>query len=310
MYNIAMQDFDSPVTYYLVSNNSKHDPISDLELITRQVSTQDDIKILQRTSNILDYSYNETHHRVLITLDTDKSLNRYFKITCESIDNISINFLKIFVDDFGYRVFNPVLGCFIPASTDLVDLTTFRVDLDTQAIFALHILKPIFMFRNSYVYYAQNGDGHVHLVNRHLLAHLRDLKPEDLPPKKLDFFSIQIATDLPQFIALFDRGVVPISYYETLHQGANIINLSSFNIHKLECNLTASLTTLVLDRVNQKFVSSKKYPDRQLVLTKGESLLSHFHKYLSLKISKDISFDPDFTPRLSITLFLDSPISN
>ena len=178
------------------------------------------------------------------------------------------------------RVFDPRLKSFLPDDPNLL-----AVDGQTNPVFKQYGLKPVFRYQNSLVFFCRDQLGRVHLVNRHLLEYLN--AHPDSP--RVEAFSIVVAKNIAQFIALIDRGLIPLNYY----QYSKIINLAG-----IELTPTTKLRIICfqLDEPNQTFIQT----DRELTAIPK--------KYLAVKIGPDVNYQlvkNKLVPRLNISVYLE-----
>jgi len=200
----------------------------------------------------------------------------------------------------------------------LVDLTTYKLDKKMTEIFTGHQLTPLFQFQNSLIYFARDKKGEIHFINRDLLAFLLEQKISY--PNQKDF-SVVVAKDTGHFVALFDKGVVPVSFYKYHLKPTKILNLSGLNIAKLELPVFVMPMFYRYDRTKQIFsrLKSKYNLERHDKLEKGQSVLSYLktllkkanvsNEILAIKTAKNLNYladnDSRLTLRLSVNVYLE-----
>ena len=137
-------------------------------------------------------------------------------LSCPENDSVSVPLIR----NLGLRIFNPRLKAFIPADPNILEVN------QTNPIFKQYQLTPIFRFNHSLVFFCRDKIGRIHLVNRHLLEYFSSNPAPNVVRDKN--FSAVIAKNIATFIALIDRGLIPLDYY----QYSKIINLSGLNLTK------------------------------------------------------------------------------
>jgi hypothetical protein len=192
----------------------------------------------------------------------------------------------------------------------ILDLTTANVDPKILKIIKRYDLTPLFQYRDSLVFYAKDKSGSIHLINRHLLEYLRDNSQNPTSPRLRGArdFSVVVAKDIGHFVALFDRGLIPISYYKSTDSDLQIINLSGIDIDKLQKSVVVEKINFLFDLEKQSFIQNSS---ELIEIKKGKSLIKSLKlkKYLAIKIAGDISYSPMdkvLIPKLKVLVFLDS----
>ncbi len=313
--------FTDPIKFYLVREKIG-DISKDIEIIISYLGTYGDVGIKRNDKNSLVISYPETLTKSTLTTpllsNRDAISSQQITLTCERKDNFTVNVLKNITRKLGYRIFNPQNNSYLVEDPALIDLTTCELEEKLDKIFKLYKLTPRFQFQNSLVYFATDKYGKIHFVNRDLLEFLLENK-DDLPIQK--DFSVIVAPDVGHFIALFDRGIVPVSFYGYLLNPERVLNLSGIDIKKLVADIFVAPVFLQYNPEKQNFTGFKFQKDllRHDKLNKGQSvmdyvtnLLSKFNipnEILALKVARSISYVREnkrrITPRLNINVFLD-----
>lgn len=238
-------------------------------------------------------------------ISTLKTGNNQITLSCGEDDNLSLNLIKNVTKNIGYRIFNPLTLSYLTNDPNLLNLTTNQIDKNITKVFAKYHLIPLFQYRDSLVFFAQDKKEQIHLVNRHLLEYLINNSQKE---KFKENFSVVVARDIGIFVALMDRGLIPISFYKYQDGQQKILNLSGFNIDKLQRNILVEQINFQLDAPKQEFTqSSSKF----IEVKKGESLIKHLSlkNCLAIKIPQDVSFNKkgkSLIPKLTISVFLDS----
>ncbi len=195
-------------------------------------------------------------------------------LTCPESDNVSVPLIK----NLHLRIYNPRLKAFIPNDPNLLEVN------QTNPIFKQYQLAPIFRYNHSLVFFCQDKQGRTHLVNRQLLEYLNS---HPTTPKAKEF-SVVVAANIARFIALIDRGLIPLNYY----QYSKITNLSGI---PLTPKTPTRLICFQLDEANQTFIQT----DRELTKIPKN--------YLAVKVNPDINYLKKanrLIPQLNVSVFL------
>jgi len=317
------QFFSNPVYYYLVKINQQGSVEVDFKRIIDYLLTfVGDLEITKKTEGEVLISYTETPLKAILKTHTplpqkEGTFSYQINLTCERNDNISVNLLKNVTKNVGYRIFNPQTGAYLVNDPNVLDLTTAPVEPKILKIFKKYKLVPFLQYRNTLLFFAKDKEGKIRLVNRHLLEFL--LRE---PTKKVysQNFSVVVAKDISRFIALFDRGLIPLSFYKYKYPEADkkILNLSGFNLEKLPQNTIFSLIFFVFNRPNQNFDQTElSFLPQTLLLKKGESFAqklnlllkkSNQKNYLAIKVAQDIDYvkqGKNLIPSLRTSVFFD-----
>lgn len=188
------------------------------------------------------------------------------KLACAGNDSVTVPLIK----NTGVRIYSEKLKAFLPNDPNLLPVD------QTNPIFTQYGLKPIFRYRNSLVFFCLDNKKQVHLVNRHLLEYLNQ-HPDS--PKTKDF-SLVVAKNIGQFIALVDRGLIPLDYYAKVPLTRAIKRYTYFKF----------------DKSGQKFIQT------------GQELESAPKKYLAIKTNQDVNYvlkNQRLVPILNVSVFLD-----
>ena len=197
-------------------------------------------------------------------------------LTCPDNDSASIPLIK----NLHLRIFDCRLRAYLPNDPNLL-----AVDGQTNPIFFRYGLKPVFRYRNSLVFFCRDKTGRIHLINRHLLEYLNH-HPD--APKSKDF-SVIVAKNIATFIALTDRGLIPLNYY----QYSKNINLAGINPGP---KIDQRIICFQLDEPNQAFIQT----DRELTAVPK--------KYLAVKVGPDVDYQLSknkLIPRLNVSVYLE-----
>ena len=241
-------------------------------------------------------------------------------LTCEKSDEITVNLIRNAIKYTNCRIFNPLTGNFLTNDINLIDLITVKMDPNLDLFFRTISFEPLFQHRGSFVFFARNpADKSIHLVNRHFVEYFLESKNFDSRPKEL---TAKVADNIGSFIALFDRGLINTSFYETFFEkGIRRINLSGFDIEKLPRDILIIPIVFKLDRVNQAFDEDRSYLQPISLLKKGDSVYKYIlelldkkmkqTKILATKVGADVNYEENYqgnrkmVPRLNVSVFLD-----
>ena len=291
------------ISYHLTSDQPGADAKKDLQKIIDYLLTfVGDVGIKKENDGHATISYSDT--LLTATLATTGQRNRQITLTCQKNDTVSVHLIKNITKQIGYRIFNPQTLSYMVNDPNVLDLTTADVDDDIRNIIKKYRLHPLFQYRDSLVFYAKDTSGTIHLINRHLLEFLHKHPQKKLFKKD---FSVAVAGDIGRFVALFDRGLIPLSFYKCVNEPKKIINLSGFSIDKMPQNVVIEQINFLLDVPRQTFV---QHSSQNITIKKGQSLFRSLKikNYLAMKIAQDIGYDvqgKSLVPKLKVLVFLD-----
>lgn len=240
-------------------------------------------------------------------------------LTCEKIDNVTVNSLKAVIQRLGYRIFNTSLNCYLPQDINLSDVISI-FDQKILDILNTKGFKPIFYLNDIKVMYAQSKkDYSIHLVNSYLLDFFLKFGTEEETPE----FSYEVAPNLPLFVPLFDAGLIPYNFYQYYRKPTKIINYSFFDIENVKRKIFFKPYIYELNSKNQAFYTIASEGSSLIVcdkIRKGETLddaikrllkeeLKIADDYIGARVVRDIEFDRDkkreLTPRLLVFVYVD-----
>ena len=310
------------INYFVLAEGSLDDASLEFDKIVNFLSTRDNFRVSIKSNEASIFSLDSGKTSFLkfkIEKKTkDVSFNNQIVYSIEKDDWESAKSLNNAIKNYGYRLFNPTFGFFLVNSENLTDLSALSPDKKINDIFKSFGLAPLFKYENSLVYYAiDKKDKSIHLVNRHLLEFL-SLNQKAVADKK--YFSIKVADDISHFIALFDRGLIPISFYQAYFEGNKIINLSGYNLLKTDENIIITPVFFEFVSNRQAFRSGQKTPFmKENIIQKGGSIENYLKqldegaffksKIICVKVAQDVSFEIDKNkkpiPRLTVSIFLD-----
>lgn len=311
------------IHYYLVKTTNEGNVFSDFKKIIDYLLTfVGDLEINKKNEGEVEIAYTETPLKATLKTHTppkttDAPYLFQIDLTCQRNDNISVNLLKNVTKNIGYRIFNPQTQAYLVNDPNALDLTTVDLDKNISKIFNRYQLWPFLQYRETLVFFAKDKEGKIHLVNRHLLEFLLREPQKRVYPQA---FSIIVAPDIGRFIALFDRGLIPLSFYHYRQlKNQKVINLSGFNLEKLPQKTIFNLIYFVFDRIRQSFNQTEISGLPQTIqITKDSSVInklektiktSSFKKYLAVKIAQDVDYikqGKELVPCLRTSIFLDN----
>lgn len=241
-------------------------------------------------------------------------------LNCERIDYFTPHLSKLVSNGLGYRVFNTVLGCFLPRDPELVDATTEVLDPKMIEVMNKKGFKPLFHFARSVVFYAQSSaDQSIHLLNSFLFEFFNKLGIEEDPTPE---FSYKVAPNLLRFISMYDSGLIPKKFYDYYGKTTKIINQSGFNLDNPGRKIFVKPFIFELEDSRQEFYtiagegSALLYCDK---IRPGETLditikrllidLKLAEDYIGARVHPNIEFDRDkegiITPRILVSIYLE-----
>ncbi|AKM79010.1 TPA: hypothetical protein DEQ95_00380 [Candidatus Beckwithbacteria bacterium] len=277
------------VTYRLISTNSSVNLQKCLQKINDYLLTfTGEVEVKKGKNQTLLISYPETKMMAAMKINTR---TKQIVLTCAANDNLTVNLVKIAVKNLRLRIYNTKTRAFLVNDPNLLDLTAARIDEKIVPIFKQYRLTPLFQYNNSLVFFAQDKRGQIHLVNRHLLEHLRDHPGQKA--KKTEFSRV-VAENIGRFVALMDRGLIPINFYQPAGQKKLVINQSGLPFSPKSA---MRLICFQLDETNQSFNQT------------GQELSKIPKNYLAIKINPDVNYiyrNKRLIPELKISVYLDS----
>jgi hypothetical protein len=312
--------FNNPIQYYLVRDSRVGNLEAEFNKINDYLLTfVGDIAIEKLKEGLIEISYSEVNFKS--TLETgsnipvsDQIISSQILLTCEKEDNLSVHLLKNVTKNIGYRIFNPQTKSYLVSNPDMLDLTNANIKQDILQLIRKYNLEPFSQHRSALIFFATDKKGQVHLINRHLLEYLI-VNPETKVQK--EDFSVVVSNDIGRFVALFDRGLIPYSFYEYINHRAKISNQSGFNLDTLNLDIIIDPIYFNFDLTRQSFIQSGSSSlNERFSIKKGESVIKILtdrinkkgQKYLALKFPIDIGFikkKQSLVPKLSVSIYLD-----
>lgn len=258
------------VTYHLIPDRS----VKDLTIILSKISDYlntftGDITVKQLNESEIEIIYSSTSFSATAKVDGEKII-----LTTHEDDSVTINLIKNISNNSNFRIFN-VKGYFLPNDPKLMDISSVGIDKKIFDIFKKENLKPVFQYRDSLIFFCLNKREEVVLINRHYLEYLVSTNHQSLITKEL---FVKIAPDITVFIALFDRGLISLVFPKYQNNDTKVINLSGFDIQKLDDNSLLQVTNFKLDKDKQQFIQEST---TDKIMNKN---------YLALKINQDYNY--------------------
>ena len=243
-------------------------------------------------------------------------------LSSQPIDNLTPNLVKIGSGTLGFRFFGQSLNSFIPRDPALLDLSLEVLTEKTREILRAKNFKPIFMFRNSTAFYAENlTDNSIHFLNEYLVGYY--IKFGLKGGEDTREFSYKVAPDLRRFVPMFDNGLIPLNFYDYYQKPLRVINHSGFDIYKpsrkifiqpllFELNEPKQLFEPIAPRGSAVMIADKIRPGEDLDAALKRYLKEQFDitsDYIGAVVQRAIEFDRDregsLTPRLIVKLFVE-----
>lgn len=163
-------------------------------------------------------------------VDELKSYAFVCRLTINSEDHITLDNIHHLLhrQKDNYRLFNWQRLAFIPKDPDIICLDIGSHNLKTFEVLAKFNLTPTYFSQKHQVYYAQDKQNQVNIINSYLLEFIYDkpLAEIDLPE-----LSYLVSPSMEMFASMYDRGLVPTNFYEYYGKSTKIINQSFFDIN-------------------------------------------------------------------------------
>ena len=292
------------IHYYLRSNNKNQDSQNSFNKIVDYFLTFiGDIEVKKEDDSTAIVYYIGTPLSSLLKLEETGQIT----VVLSPDDNVTINLIANIAKNISLRIYNPQTNSYLLNDPNIFDLTIVKVDAKILDIFKKYNLRPLYQYRESLIFFVLASDNSIHLVNRHLLEYLKENKEEKLFK---DEFSIKIADSIDQFVALFDRGLVPLSFHKCKDEAERIINLSGLDLDSAYTDLELAPIYFSYDKEDQsmKQNESSNYPNL-IDIKKGGSIIKSMQDipYISLKIAGDIVYQKikgKLIPKISISVFM------
>lgn len=276
------------VSYYLTTTNKSISPVNSFtKIIDYLISFTGDIEVKKEGEQSAIIYYIGTPNSAHIRLENIGEI----VVEIPPDDTITISLIKNIANNLGLRIYNPHIQAYLLNDVNILDLTTIKVDPTIKNVLNKYQLSPLFQYQNTLIFFCKASDLSIHMVNRHLLEYLLNTKESKLFKTE---FSIKVAENIDQFVALFDRGLIPLNFQNYVSSKGKVINLSGHNIKKLPKDTKLQVITFVFDEENQSFVQQDT----------GDSIPK---KYIALKVGQDYTYKvvgKKLTKILNVSVFL------
>ncbi|KKP72461.1 MAG: hypothetical protein UR68_C0015G0022 [Candidatus Roizmanbacteria bacterium GW2011_GWA2_35_19] len=289
------------VSYRLIKKNG--DPQNDFKKIIDYLLTfPGEVTIERLNDKSIIIAYSETTMVAGLKIDRSGDL----VLACDDNDEVSVNLLKNITGKISRRIYNTRTQSFLVNDPNLLEATLNHTDKKLLAIIRDFSLTPLFFYRNSYTFFAKDKKGIIYLINQDLLRFL-SLQPEK-KVSKTDF-CIPVAHDIGHFTALFDRGLMPLSFYRHKENPINVYNFNGLSINPFKESVVVEPIYFHLDLEKQSFIQGNS--PSGIEIKRGQSLLQalKLEDYLAVKIGQEIYFEKrhgKLIPKLTISIFLNS----
>ncbi len=302
------KDFDKQVQYHLTVERMEASPKENLQkIIDYLITFTGEIEVKKTGDDFATIFYVGTPLTASLSTNikhdlTDTRISNHITLTCDWNDGVSLNLLKNVTKNIGLRIFDPQTQAYLVNDANLLTLNPNGIDSATKRIFAKYKLNPLFQLNNSYVYFAQNEKGNIFLVNRHLLEYLKDNPQVSIG---IGEFAVKIAEHIGHFVALFDKGLIPLSFYDAQSKDWNLLNSTGMNLNKLRQNISAERIDFIYDPGKQAFSQESS---TEISLDKGSSLLKNIgvENFLGIKAHPDITYKTEngsLIPKIKVSVF-------
>ncbi len=305
-----LYNLDKQVKYHLMVDRMEVSPKENLQkIIDYLITFTGEIEVKKSGDDFATIFYLGTPLTASLNTNikhdlTDTSISNHITLTCDWNDGISLNLLKNVTKNIGLRIFDPQTQSFLVNDANLLTINVNDLDSPTLRIFSRYKLTPLFQLNNSFVFFAQDKNGQIYLINRHLMEYLKENPQTSIDQKE---FALPIAKHIGHFVALFDKGLIPLSFYGTQSSKVNVINMSGFNLKKLKQQTIIERIYFRYEAGKQAFVQENS---TEIKMDKGESLLDKIGitDFLALKVHPDISYKNELghlIPTVKVSAFAD-----
>ena len=207
-FNRFLVEFENAPNVAIERHNAEHASVS---LNNKMAS----LKML----SVNDMSTDSDEKRSLIlSLEVSSSAGECFEIVRIGSSHQS----------FGWQIFDDEHACLVPSHPHLIPAAFVDITSEALTIFRDLGFHPSYLYRANGVWFATRDDGTVHIINPFLLEFI--IVNDSLDEKSNPELSYQVANNLQEFGLLFQRGLIPVNFYEFYKRSHKIINNSQFNI--------------------------------------------------------------------------------
>ena len=232
----------------------------------------------------------------------------------------SVELVKRVCQAHGFRIFSRQLMCFLPQSSQIIDISASVIEVGIDKVFRQLNLQPLFWVLDSQSYYVQPiGGSAIFFVNGFLLNHfVQTNQVEDIPE-----FRYRVADSPESFVRLMDVGLIPSNFYQYFNQSLKIFNEGRFAIEQIDRKVFIKPLIMRLDDRKQNFLKIANEGSSLIYMDKvryGETLdetlkriirdeLHVADDYIGAVVNREIEFDRDkegiLTPRLVVRIYLE-----
>lgn len=219
-----------------------------------------------------------------------------------------------------FRLYSRKTQSIIPIDLNLLALELGGCDPAVAHRLETFGLQPQYFCQPAQCIYATDSAGAVHIVNNNLLAFAVKHNTSDVPRDELSYV---VASGLGRFSAMYDRALIPLSFYRFFKRSLKIINDSQFDIEDPGRKVFIKPYIFEFDTFGTTFYTVAAEGTRLLRMDKirpGETLHHALVRVLAedLKIADDyvgayvaphIEYDRDrhgvVTPRLIVHVYVE-----
>lgn len=313
------------LTFFILTRHAK-EPVRDFQQLLEELSHNWGLNIIQSTptsatiSNNMGYSASfelQPSHQF-----ADQGFRLCVKLVINAEDEITLNSIRrsLINTRWVYQIFSEKLQAFLPHDPELVVDELGEYNIEAHRIFSKFGLEPLYYHRKNRVYYAQDVNKEVVIVNRALINFIYE---KEIPEEELPEFTYVVAPNVQQFGFLFDRHLVPTNFYEYYQKSHKIINESHFDINNPGRKVFIKPYVMELQEERNEFYTQAGEGSSLLTMDKirkEETLDQAIKRILSeeLKIADDyigayvpeeVEFDRNkegiLTPRLIVIIYVD-----
>ncbi|MFC1646877.1 hypothetical protein ACFL1A_01205 [Patescibacteria group bacterium] len=297
---------------------------------------EDFAKIVSKISNIPDFELNQVDNKITVKIK-DKNSNFEFSVTSFKTglekenqaafllnlgvsDSDVMDLFRHLARDFGYRMYEPELGSFLPINPDMVLVKQLIPDENIAKVYRAKKFQPLYVRRRLHTQYAISElDKGVYILNSGMSEYFAQY---GVDTSNTPEFSYKVADNPQMFTALFDSELIPLSFYRHFRKSQKIINYSFMDIMNVRRKVFVKPYFYVYKKEKQTFEaltsdkSALSYADK---IRPGEDLdktitrivkveMKFSDSYYRAKVDGFISFDRDrnnkLTPLLSVYVYL------
>lgn len=312
-----------PIKFHLTNDRLTNLQSDFQKIIDYLLTYVGEIEVKKENDNLAHIIYTGTNISATLKAGSppkvsDSIISGQITLTCNRYDNVSINLIRNVTKNIGLRIYNPQTESFLVNDPNLLDLTTHKMDENLLKIFSRYGLSPFLQHNGSLVFFARDKKGRVRLVNRHVIEYLSQNPGLKVPQNE---FSAIVAKNIGEFVALSDRGIIPISFHRYLNSNPKIANLNGMDPESAYSDLWVSINYFGLDGARQSFSQTEiSGLPQEVFIKKGKSIikklekefkLKNIHNYIAIKIAQDVGYkkvDGRIFPIFSLSVFFDESV--